>query len=329
MRVPVTVVDDLEVVQVEEQHRHLAAAAREGVPKPVYEQHAVGEAGERVVERLVLELLLELPQLPHGLLEAVVLERRPGLVGECLEQLQVVAAEAARHPEPVRVDHGPYHSRLAAQRRHHRIARATLLEVRLELRREGPLQSDRGVSVADQRPQPVRNLIRDGAHQVGIALAGGRSQRGPAVFAREEDDLGQLAAEGLQGELEQVAQRVAHVLTARERAQRYQQGAGSCSHSVSSCLSQRPRWNSRRTRVLAMTARIKNSPWKNSCNCGLTPAKKSTLRSSVRIKAPARAPAALPRPPKRLMPPSTTAAIEVSVSGVPEVASPEVVTAAQ
>ena len=74
------------------------------------------------------------------------------------------------------------------------------------------------MSVADQRPQPVRNLIRDGAHQVGIALAGGRTQRGPAVFAREEDDLGQLAAEGLQGELEQVAQRVAHVLTARERA---------------------------------------------------------------------------------------------------------------
>ena len=55
------VVDGLEVVEVDEQHGAEvagAAAAVEGVLHPVAEQAAVGQPGERVVERLVAELLL-------------------------------------------------------------------------------------------------------------------------------------------------------------------------------------------------------------------------------------------------------------------------------
>ena len=58
----------------------------------VGEQAAVGEVGERVVERLVVELLLQRAQLVHGLLQAVVLERDARVVGERLEQLQVLVA---------------------------------------------------------------------------------------------------------------------------------------------------------------------------------------------------------------------------------------------
>ena len=57
------VVDRLEVVEVDEQHREVAVACAptraERVLDAVAEQRLVGEAGERVVERLVGELVLE------------------------------------------------------------------------------------------------------------------------------------------------------------------------------------------------------------------------------------------------------------------------------
>ncbi len=56
------VVDRLEVVEVEEDHREaalLAPAAGERVADALREQGAVGQAGDAVVERLVGELLLE------------------------------------------------------------------------------------------------------------------------------------------------------------------------------------------------------------------------------------------------------------------------------
>ena len=62
------VVHGLEVVEVEEQHRHRRAAPlrqRQRVAHPVAEQRPVGEPGERVVERLVDELLLQPPPLAH------------------------------------------------------------------------------------------------------------------------------------------------------------------------------------------------------------------------------------------------------------------------
>ncbi len=57
------VVDGLEVVEVDEQHRHrrrVPVGAGQGVLEPVGEQRAVGQAGEGVVEGVVLELRLQL-----------------------------------------------------------------------------------------------------------------------------------------------------------------------------------------------------------------------------------------------------------------------------
>ena len=60
-RVAEAVVHRLEVVEVDEQHRELPAVALEPggrVVDPVAEQRLVGEPGQRVVERLVRELVL-------------------------------------------------------------------------------------------------------------------------------------------------------------------------------------------------------------------------------------------------------------------------------
>ena len=61
-RVAEAVVDRLEVVEIDEDHRELTAvapAARERQGQAILEQRPVGEAGEVVVERLMAELLLE------------------------------------------------------------------------------------------------------------------------------------------------------------------------------------------------------------------------------------------------------------------------------
>ena len=86
-RVAERVVDALEVVEVDEHHGHLARGARlERLAHLLAEQRAVGEAGERVVAGLVLKLVLQVVQLGHGLLEAVVLQRGAGVGGQRLEQ---------------------------------------------------------------------------------------------------------------------------------------------------------------------------------------------------------------------------------------------------
>ena len=56
------VVDRLEVIEIEEEHgdrRPLAGPARQRVAHAVLEQRAIGEAGQRIVERLVGELRFE------------------------------------------------------------------------------------------------------------------------------------------------------------------------------------------------------------------------------------------------------------------------------
>ena len=63
--VPEAVVDDLEAVEVEEQHRRaalgvVALGAPDRLVEAVDEQHAVREAGERVVQRVVLQAALGL-----------------------------------------------------------------------------------------------------------------------------------------------------------------------------------------------------------------------------------------------------------------------------
>jgi len=66
--------------------RRLAAAA-------LGEQRAVGQPGQRVVVGLVMQLLLEDAELQHRLLEPVVLERDAGVVGQRVEQPEILAVE--------------------------------------------------------------------------------------------------------------------------------------------------------------------------------------------------------------------------------------------
>ena len=86
------------------------------------EQRAVGEPGQRVVRGLVVELLLELPELLERLLQLAVLERDRGVVGQRLEQLQVLGLERAEVVERVRDEERPDDRRLAEQRRDDRLA---------------------------------------------------------------------------------------------------------------------------------------------------------------------------------------------------------------
>src|SRR5215212_1014386 len=69
---PKAVVYNLEVVQVYEQHRNLAASpvgTNYGVLEAVHEQRSIRQPGKQIVERLMLQLLLEdfaLGDVPKG-----------------------------------------------------------------------------------------------------------------------------------------------------------------------------------------------------------------------------------------------------------------------
>ena len=124
------VVDDLEVVDVDEQHAERAGAGRELAAQALHEQQPVRQLGERVVVGLVVELLLERVELRDGLLEPVVLQRHAGVVGEHLEQALVLDAVAALEPEPVREHDDADQPALAGQHRDHRVADPAPLQVR-------------------------------------------------------------------------------------------------------------------------------------------------------------------------------------------------------
>ena len=98
------VVDRLEVVEVEQEDdgvRTARVVAAKRVGRGLDERGPVRQIGERVVVRLVAELLLEMRQLRERLLELAVLERDRGLVRDRLEQQQVVAPEHRSLGEPV------------------------------------------------------------------------------------------------------------------------------------------------------------------------------------------------------------------------------------
>src|SRR5215216_770483 len=99
---PQAVVDLLEPVQVDEQHRHrrgLALGPLEGVVDPVLEQGPVGQRGQRVVERLVDQLVLELAALG----DVAGVEDQPADAG-VVEQ--VGDGDLGRAPVPVAVAQG-------------------------------------------------------------------------------------------------------------------------------------------------------------------------------------------------------------------------------
>ena len=114
------VVDDLEVVEVQEHDdRHLGAGRADPLADRFEEQRPVRQPGQRVVVGLVAELLLEARQLGQRLLEVAVLEGNRRLVGEGLQQAEVIVAERCPLRQAVGDDHRADDLRLAAQRADH------------------------------------------------------------------------------------------------------------------------------------------------------------------------------------------------------------------
>ena len=88
------VVHLLEVVEVEEQHRQrvpVAAGERQRMADPVAEERPVGEPGERVVERLVDQLLLQ----PLPLAHVAGVEHDPRTVGSSSRLVAMISAWSA------------------------------------------------------------------------------------------------------------------------------------------------------------------------------------------------------------------------------------------
>ena len=112
-RVPALVVDGLEVIEVEEQHRRLASAAAQRLLQPAQEQRAVAQPGQRVAIGLALEPRLQLAHARDGLLEPVVLERDAGVVGQRLEQPHVLGREGRGGADAVAEQHHAGQPRLA------------------------------------------------------------------------------------------------------------------------------------------------------------------------------------------------------------------------
>ena len=100
------VVDGLEVVEVDEQHGHPDAVAqrpRDRVADALVEQRAVGEVGDRIVERLVGELLLE--RLALGDVAAVEHDPADRAVAEQVGVQDLEVAQAAVLVREQAVDH--------------------------------------------------------------------------------------------------------------------------------------------------------------------------------------------------------------------------------
>ena len=165
------VVDGLEVVEVDEQHRELAAPVGDRGLDLVGEQRSVGEVRERVVVGLVVELLLEDRQLHDGLLEAVVLERDARVAGERVEQSQVVVVERAHDAEAVGEHDRADHALLAGERCDHRVGHAAGLEVALQASpAERGVERDRAAAAAlEQLAHRVGDLGVDRLHQLAVA----------------------------------------------------------------------------------------------------------------------------------------------------------------
>ena len=215
------VVEGLEVVEVDEQHGDLAGVLVEGSLHLVGEQAAVREVGERIVERLVVQLLLQRAQLVDGLLQAVVLERDARVVGECLEELQVLVGERADHAVAVGEHDRPDHAVLTGQHRDHRIGDEAPVEVAPQ-----PFGSERAGDVErrpvgiDEGPQLAGH---DRVHRLHHLLVVPGPQGGPqrwVALGAEQHDLGHLRPERLERALQQALQRQHHLGRARERAGR-------------------------------------------------------------------------------------------------------------
>ena len=126
-RVAGAVVDRLEVVEVEEQHGRLPLAARQRLLDAAQEQRAVAEPGQRVASA---------PRRSSSRMRVRLLQpvsTRPGVVGQRLEQPQVLVGERVGGADAVAEHHHAGQPRLAAHRRDQRLLDAALLQVAAQL----------------------------------------------------------------------------------------------------------------------------------------------------------------------------------------------------
>jgi hypothetical protein len=198
------VVDVLEVVEVEEQHDRHPARRRvlDGSVDLLGEQAAVGEPGQRVVVGLEPELLLESRELRERLLELAVLERDGGLVGERLEQPQVIVRERRPLGQAVGDDHRPDQPGLAQQWRRHRVPHGGVVPVGRQVQERPPIVGD-----APMQPVGIGQWQRDHRRRHAILFAHGEQALGDGVVARPQQHLRALGAEHLAGVVEQGGQR--------------------------------------------------------------------------------------------------------------------------
>ena len=189
----------------------------------------VREPGQRVVERLVMELLLEVGELRQRLLELAVLERDRRMARQRLEQVHLVEIEGADVAQPIGDHDRAHHPRLADQRRHHRVA-ISVGTGRLGVRRIGGVGAARGtVDREHQRPAVVDHLLQQrvvevGADRVHRADLAARSHRRAqdllAPPGRQEGDLGDLGPEHRADVAQQREQRAVHLGIALEDLRR-------------------------------------------------------------------------------------------------------------
>ena len=168
------------------------------------EERPVGQPGERVVGRLVVELLLEPAELLERLLQPAVLEGDRGVVGERLEELEVLRLERADVAQRVGHQQGPDEGRLAEQRRDEGLADRVAA-------RPSSVASPAGRST--RRPwRSVTARTRIGSSRAGptgsmtiSALAGPdlAAEDVVALPARQQADLGDVGPEHLASVVEQ------------------------------------------------------------------------------------------------------------------------------
>jgi hypothetical protein len=127
------VVDPLEVVEIEVEHRGRAVRTRQRLVQARDEQRAVGQIGQRVAVGLLLQALLQLAHAADRLLEAVELERHARVLGQRLEQPQITPRERRLHALAVAEDHHAGQPRLAGHRGDQRLLDATCLQVAAQL----------------------------------------------------------------------------------------------------------------------------------------------------------------------------------------------------
>ncbi len=200
--VPPRVVDDLEVVEIEEEDGRpgVLVGPAQSVDRrghPLREEHAVRQSGERVVEGLMPQLLLERRQLLEGLLQPTVLQHHGGVTAEGGEHRDVLGAERRRLAGAVTDDHEPDDVALRGEHADHRVPQTARREHALEVRLEWPVRDGqrdeaRDPDRLDREGVGIRHP--DGAHQTLVVSSPGAPHRGLPRARGKQQDLGVLRA---------------------------------------------------------------------------------------------------------------------------------------